>query len=260
MGFAGSDKKGMMKALWINELVKMRCSWAVKIVFLYRIYEAVTSAVRPALVETAFMRQGAFAPFQAVTNYAGNIFICSILTGSVMDKEFEQGTIHNVLVCGVGRGRYFAVKTAGIWGLAILDYAVYACLYILFRCLFFGVGQGGGLSEFYWLKMLVYNGGAVAVVLAYHCLFLFFGVLFRNSVVTFMVSAALTVMRNGLGIFIIRRVEGMKWKPAYLLMREIAVSDNILSSDLAMALLPCICMGAISLILAYVLFQRKDMK
>ena len=250
-----------MTNLLRNELLKLKRSKSVKILFWYFALYAAFSALFPG--EGDSIMQYAFsAPFTAFgSSGASGLFFFAAIAAGVIAEEFSQGTIHNALGCGVERRSYFVAKVCNVMCITAFIYLFSLLIHCVVKNIFFPFAPDGPRYSHYWLKVLVYNLGAVFVLLCSMSVYILFSYLFRKSVITFVVSALVTFLdliwyakaaQKGFG----GPVSAM-WKMTEMI-RTGPSSDRLLSTEFLVMLLPSLCIGIISLITAYRLFQRAD--
>jgi len=246
-------KGAKMRNLLLNELLKLKRSKAVKVIFWYFVLFAAFTAlsVNPR-DESSIMNYGFSAPFLAFgSSGALGFFIYAAIAAGLIAEEFSLGTIHNTLGCGVDRRKYFIAKVFTASGITVFIYLCNVLAHCLVKMAAFPFDPDGVLYSHYWLKVLVYNLAAIILQLCYMSFYICISYLCRSSVMTFVLSMAITIAAINHGPM------RVMWEMLNM-ARTAASSDRLLSADFALMLIPSICLGVISLLAAYLLFRKAD--
>jgi len=255
-----------MSNLFRNELLKLRHSKAVIILFWVYLGFTMMSALVPGVGNDSVMQYGFSAPFLVLCNF-GTVFFdfFAIIAAGLIAEEFKQGIIHNVLGCGVERGRYFIAKASGVVGISLFFYLCDFCAYCVTKNLLVGFGPKELVYSHYFLKVLVYNLAAVLLIFSCVSFYICLAYLLRDSVKTFAVALVVGFLDTAWGAKVSLN-SGIPGGPASAstqmahMIRTAADSDRILSGELVISLLPTLCLGVISILAAYRLFQKMDIQ
>ena len=252
-----------MNDLLKNELLKLKRSKSVKVLFWYFVIYSILGALFfHGADESSVMRSGFFAPFAtfAMHGAAAFFFYAAVAAGLVAD-EFSQGTIHNAISCGVERRRYFIAKICCLLGITVFLYLSNTLVHCLAEIVISSFDPYGLLYSRYWQKVLVYNLAAILLLLSCMSLFICIAYLCRKGVKTFVVSMLIIVLDNFLYARIgpdkINSPVSLMWQMFEMIRTDLS-SNRLLEPDFFLMLVPSLCMGAISLTVAYQLFKRTD--
>lgn len=252
-----------MSDLFKNELLKLKRSKSVKALFWYFILFSVFCAL---FYSGADNRQyGFYAPFEAACmSGASGFFLFAAIAAEQVANEFSQGIIHNAISCGVERRGYFIAKTCSTLGITAFIYLSNLLVLCLCRNVFRPFDPYSLRCSRYWQKAVVFNLAALMALLCYMSLFICIAYLCRRGVMTFVTSMLITIvdymcfagndgLQNTFGSPL-AVVMGMTKN----MIPTGASSDRLLEPGFFLMLLPSLCMGAVSLIVAYQVFKRVD--
>lgn len=237
--------------LFVNELCKIKASRSIKGITIVFFFFALLAGNIWGSSSVPVFVYGFGVPFIWIFgNGAAGFFLYAAVVAALFASEFELGTIYPVLGSGVRRSSYFLAKVISIFGVTVLIYLSSMCALFLFRCRLAGFGSPDQIFADYGLKAIVFNVGALLALLSYVAVYIFIACLLREAVSTFIASMVLTVLE------LFRLFRG----PARIIMDAIdyVVNDQVLSPDFAGLFTPCICILAISLAAAYLLFLVRD--
>ncbi len=252
-----------MNNLLKNELLKLKRSKSVKVLFWYFVIYSILGTLFFHRADAgSFERSGFSAPFLtfAMHGSSGFFFYASVAAGLVAN-EFSQGTIHNAISCGVERRRYFLSKICCLLGVTVFLYLTNVLVRSLAQSIFSSFDPYGILYSRYWQKVLVYNLAAILLLLSSMSLFICIAYLCRRGVMTFVISLLAT---DADLIWYSRISRDKPVGPVSVMWQMLDMagtdssSDRLLEPGFLLLLLPSLCMGAISLIVAYQLFKRAD--
>ena len=252
-----------MSGLFKNELLKLKRSKSVKVLFWYFvIYSILAALFFHGANEDSIARSGFSAPFLTFGMHgsSGFFFYASIAAGLVAN-EFSQGTIHNAISCGVERRSYFIAKTCCLLGITVFLYLTNTLVHSLANIAISSFDPYGLLFSRYWQKVFIYNLAAILLLLSCMSLFICIAYLCRRGVMTFVVSMLITdvdlISYAKIGPGKVNGPVSLMWQ--MLRMSETDLSSNrLLEPDFFLMLVPSLCMGVISLVVAYQLFKRTD--
>lgn len=249
--------------LFANELRKIKRSKSVKVLFAIFLAFIVLSSFVGQNKGSVLMRSGFAGPFMwnGIMGAVGLFAYGAIAAGMVAD-EFQLGVVQNALSCGVSRRRYFAAKVISVLGISAVLYLLCAFLYTLFLTKVYGFDPEGLLFSDYWLKVLAFNGAALAVQLSCVAMYIFFAYVFRKASVTFAVSVLATVAETFAGARLIKAgaISGSGFNgpfTAIFLLAQHFSADTILTREFALLPLPCLGIMAVSLLASYFLFMKR---
>lgn len=249
-----------MRALLANEWVKIKHSRWVIGVIIYLMFMTVIEALFPGPQESDFTRSGYGSLFSWNDNLMGmDIYSAfAFLVAGLMGREFDDRTLHNIVGRGIKRKHYFAVKAICLITLSALLYITSLCIFSLLRTMIFGYNPGALSYPGYWPKVLVYNGGALLLVLCYVAVFILLSVLIRRIGPMLVCSILINFIDSSLreGAIADIRLGGACW--IAVKMRTAFQYDRIMISSFFTMFLPVICVGVVTLLLACFLFQKRD--
>ena len=249
-----------MRALWANEWVKIKHSKWVIGVILYLMFMTVIGALFPGTRENYFTISGYGSLFSWSDNLMGmDIYSAfAFLVAGLMGKEFDNRTLHNIVGRGIKRKHYFAVKAICIIMLSALFYIASLCIFSVLRTMIFGYNPEALSYSDYWSKVLVYNGGALLLVLCYVSVFILLSVLIRRIGPMLVCSILINFIDSSLreGAIADIRIGGAC--RIAVKMRTAFQYDRILTGPFFTMFLPVICVGVVTLLLACQLFQKRD--
>lgn len=252
-----------MSDLFKNELLKLKRSKSVKILFWYFVIYSILGALFfSGADEDSIARSGFSAPFLtfAMHGSSGFFFYAAIAAGLVAN-EFSQGTIHNAISCGVERRRYFIAKTSCLLGITVFLYLTNMLVFSLAQTAITSFDPYGLLYSRYWQKVFVYNLAAILLLLSYMSLFICIAYLCRRGVMTFVVSFLITnldlIWFSKTGHDKAGGPLSVMWQMMEMIRTDLS-SNRLLEPDFFLMLIPSLCMGVISLVVAYHLFKRTD--
>lgn len=252
-----------MRDLFKNELLKLKRSKSVKVLFWYFVIYSILGALFfHGADEDSIARSGFSAPFMtfAMHGSSGFFFYAAIAAGLVAN-EFSQGTIHNAISCGVERRSYFIAKTCCLLGITVFLYLTNTLVHSLANIAISSFDPYGLLFSRYWPKVFIYNLVAILLLLSYMSLFICIAYLCRKGVMTFVVSFLVTdvdlISYAKIGTGKINGPVSMMWQMLEMIQTDLS-SNRLLEPDFFLMLIPSLCMGVISLAVAYQLFKRTD--
>ncbi len=259
-----------MKNLMRNELLKWRRSWSVTAVFLLYVFFYGSAALAKGGNTDSLLNYGFGAPFMAFGMIGMvSLGLYAVMAAGMAADEFKQGTVHNALACGVKRRNYFFAKTNVMLGGAALLYLCSLAVFCAVRISVLGIGPDTLIYSNYWLAVLVYNMGVIVVIMSNMALYIFIAYLTKSGVKTFIISFLL----SDLELIVYSRCMKMNVQSEVFtcgpvgtmekmmkLVYSMKDSKALLSADFALMLLPCVCIGGISLIMGYQVFKRSDIK
>ena len=251
-----------MKGLFVNEWVKIKRSAWVMGVLLYLVLIIMLQAFFPGREENPVTKTGYGSVFGLISHFMGMDFYgaFAFLAAGLFGREFEGRVLNNIVGRGVKRRYYFAVKAACLMALSAALYIACLCIFGLLRTVIYGYNPGNFFYRDYWLKALVYNGGAVLLIFCYMSVSLLLIVLFRRSVPALICAVVINLMDSGLregAVFSDIRIGGAC--AAAEKMWSAFVSDRILTGSFFAIFLPIICAGLLFLLLAGFLFEKTDL-
>lgn len=241
--------------LLANEFLKLKTSKAVKwVALIFLIFVAMAGLIFGSGRESSPVALYGFgAPFIWLScNGASGFFLYAAIVSGMIAGEFESGVIRNALSSGVKRGRYFAAKVAAVFGVSVLIYLGCVCALCLLKSIMFGFDPAGKIFTDYGLKVLAYTAGALISVLSYVSVFIFLACLFREAILTFIASVAVTIVE------LMTKIKGPLWTAFATI--DFFESDNVLSWEFAKLFLPCAGILVVSLTAACVLFIAGDVE
>lgn len=252
-----------MTDLFKNELLKLKRSKSIKVLFWYFVaYSIIGALFYGGSNGDSFSRSGFSAPFMTFAMHgASGFFFYAAAAAGLVANEFSQGTIHNAISCGVERRRYFIAKTCCLLGVTVFLYLSNVLVHSLAQNAISSFDPYGLLYSRYWQKVLVFNLAAILLLLSYMSLFICIAYLCRRGVMTFVVSMVITTLE----LFLYsksnpREIGGplsVMWQMMEIVKTDVS-SDRLLEPDFFLMLIPSLCMGVISLAAAYQLFKRAD--
>ena len=246
----------------------MRYSRAVRFAFWYLLALAVGCAYLQNGFDTTFFMSGYGAPFTVFLHYGMDCLgAYAVMAGGLIAQELDFGTLQSTLGRGVKRSQIFSAKVICLFAVSILFYLIDVVAACLVRTWKMGYNPHGFVLEHYWEKVVRYNAGALAIILSYMCVFIFLMVLFQRTGVGFAVSVVVMYLDSAYqDRFTYYYYSGGGYGKiggsfsARILMRLAVLDDSILSGGFWLMFVPCICIGIVALILAFVFFFKQDMK
>lgn len=252
-----------MGDLFKNELLKLKRSKSVKVLFWYFVIYSILGALFfHGANEDSVARSGFFAPFMtfAMHGSSGFFFYASIAAGLVA-SEFSQGTIHNAISCGVERRSYFIAKTCCLLGITVFLYLTNTLVHSLAEIVISSFDPYGLLYSRYWQKVFIYNLAAILLLLSCMSLFICIAYLCRKGVMTFVVSMLIInldfISNARINPGKINGPLSVMWQMLEMVKTDLS-SNRLLEPNFFLMLIPSLCMGVVSLVMAYQLFKRTD--
>lgn len=252
-----------MSDLFKNELLKLKRSKSVKILFWYFVVYSVLAALFfHRADESPFTRSGFSAPFMTFAMHGtSGFFLYAAVAAGLVANEFSQGTIHNAISCGVERRRYFIAKICSLLGCTAFLYLSNMFVHSLAESAISSFDPHGLLYSRYWQKVLVYNLAAILLLQSCMSLFICIAYLCRKSVMTFVVSMLITeldfIWYFKIGQGKIGGPVSVMWQMLEMIETEPS-SNRLLEPGFFLMLVPSLCMGVVSLVVSYQLFKRTD--
>lgn len=246
-----------------NELLKLKRSKSVKVLFWYFVvYSIIGALFYNGADQNSVVRSGFFAPFLTFSMHgASGFFFYAAIAAGLVANEFSQGIIHNAISCGVERRKYFITKTCCLLGITVFLYLTNVLVHSLAQNAVSSFDPYGLLYSRYWQKVLAYNFAAILLLLSSMSLFICIAYLCRRGVMTFVVSFLITdvdfISYAKLGPGKVNGPVSMMWQMLKMVETDLS-SNQLLEPNFFLMLIPSLCMGAISLIVAYQLFKRTD--
>lgn len=249
--------------LFKNELLKLKRSKSVKVLFWYFVIYSILGALFfHGANEGSVARSGFFAPFMTFSMHgASGFFFYAAIASGLVANEFSQGTIHNAISCGVERRSFFIAKTCCLLGITVFLYLTNTLVHSLAEIAISSFDPYGLLYSRYWQKVFIYNLAAILLLLSCMSLFICIAYLCRRGVMTFVVSMLIISLDF---IWYARIDAGNVSGPVSVMsqmsemIRTDLSSNRLLEPDFFLMLVPSLCMGVISLVVAYQLFKRTD--
>lgn len=237
-----------MKQLFLKELNKLAHAWSVRIVFLLFMAGAVYLAVSSDVT-------GYMAPFMGYElGTTGVMLFIAIVAGQVAG-EYKNGRV--LEADAVGRGKYFAAKVMGLFGLFLLFCLIYEAVFCLACCVKNGMG-GGGYFSYYPLQVGVFLLCRVLLYWVYIAVFILIGVLVRRKLWTVVCSVGAFFLEAFLLAEPVKLGRAALTGPFFALTRYgkyIGMAD-FLSYDFLLLIVPGLYAGVFALILGYFVFRR----
>lgn len=249
--------------LFKNELLKLKRSKSVKVLFWYFVsYSILAALFFHGANEGSVAQSGFSAPFRAFGMHgASGFFFYAAIAAGLVANEFSQGTIHNAISCGVERRSYFIAKTCCLLGITVFLYLTNTLVLSLADISISSFDPYGLLYSRYWQKVFIYNLAAILLLLSCMSLFICIAYLCRRGVMTFVVSMLII----SLDFILFARINPGKVSGPVSVMSQMLEmiktdlsSNRLLEPDFFLMLVPSLCMGVISLAVAYQLFKRTD--
>ncbi len=183
----------------------------------------------------------------------------------LLGGEYDGRLLKNAFACGIGRGKYYAVKVISVYFACFLLFISSIVLITLIRTARFGFNPDGLIIEDYRLKVLVFNGMALVVIFAYVSLFNLLCIAFRSSGLPFILGVAVTFLDAVSTLLSDKYYGSLMEYPKNLfsiiqVMRNEIKSVDILKPDFLGMYIPCLCVGGVSLLAGYVLFKVRDVE
>lgn len=252
-----------MRRLLVNELVKIRYSRSVKIVFCILAGFAVLCTAIQANDGGKLGDYGYQIPFISIVSFgAMGFFIYSALAATMIGGEFEKGIVHNIFSCGIGRKQYYAAKLTGVFGTAVVIYFLVTVLQTVLVTLRFGFGPKGLITEEYWLEVLVFTVAVLIVLAANLSIYCFFAFLFRRAAVTFAVSVGWGIVELLISSLAHKSGKSVSFLPLAVMnaMIDKFQAGGILSVQFCTLLVPCIVIVLLCSLSGYWLFKNRDIQ
>lgn len=180
----------------------------------------------------------------------------SPLAGIFFTRELQQGTIHNTLSCGVGRGRYFAVKTVCILAAGLLLYIGPVLLFTLARSLAAGFWPAEGVCPPCGPGVAAaYQAGCLVQTVTYLMFFILLSILTKRTAVVNLAGIAVWFGEAALSL----SVPAFKG-PTGALLAAFALWEEgkVLTLEFVKLYGQCAAMSVVFLALAGFIFRRKD--
>lgn len=240
-----------------NELLKLKYSGSVKIVCGYFLFVVILAGFIPMDDLPDIMGVGYGVSFVVVPFSGVLIFgVFAAMTAGMITQEFSQGTIHNALSRGVSRRQYFAAKVASLFGVALVTYPVSLIAAVALRSMIFGFNPRSLTYPDYLQVNLVYHFSIMAVILIYVSIYIFLAYIFKRPALTFTAGFAELVLE----LILIKdnTSVGGPLQAMRVIFNSLVEGYDILRIGVMKLLLPGIGMGILSLVLAYLVFMKKD--
>ena len=241
-----------------NELLKLKYSGSVKIVWGYFLFAVILSGVMPVEEELPdIMGVGYGVSFVLIPFNGAMIFgVLAAMTAGMITQEFSQGTIHNALSCGVSRHQYFAAKATGLFGMVLVTYPVSLIAAVALRSVVFGFNPQSLTYSDYLKVNLVYHFSMMALILIYVSIYILLAYIFKRPAHAFMAGIAELMLE--LILIKDKTSLGGPLQAMRVMFNSLAEGHDILQIGVMRLLLPGIAMGILSLVLAYLIFMKKD--
>lgn len=252
-----------MRRLLANELVKIRYSRSVKIVFFVLAAFTVLCTAIQAGDGGKLGNYGYQIPFVSITSFgAMGFFVYSALAATMIGGEFENGIVHNIFSCGIGRGKYYVVKLIGVFGAATAIYFMITLLQTVLVTLRFGFGAKELIGEKYRLEVLVFTVAVLIVLAANLSIYCFFAFLFRRAAVTFAVSVGWGTAELFISSLARKKGIDISFLPLAIMnaMIEKFQLGKVLSAEFCVLIFPCIVIVLLCSFLGYWLFTNRDIQ
>lgn len=250
-----------MGKLIYNELLKLKYSGSVKIVWGYFLFAVILAGLMPMDDLPGIMRDiigvGYGVSFVVVPFSGALVFgVFAAMTAGMITQEFSQGTIHNALSRGVSRRRYFAAKVTCLFGVALVTYPVSLIAAVALRSMIFGFNPQSLTYPDYLQVNLVYHFSIMAVILIYVSIYIFLAYICKRPALTFTAGFAELVLE----LILIKdnTSVGGPLQAMRVISNSLVEGYDILQIGVMKLLLPGIAMGILSLVLAYLVFMKKD--
>lgn len=241
-----------------NELLKLKYSGSVKIVWGYFLFAVILTGFMPVEEELPdIMGVGYGVSFVLIPFNGAMIFgVLAAMTAGMITQEFSQGTIHNALSCGVSRRQYFAAKATGLFGMALVMYPVSLVAAVALRSVVFGFNPQSLTYSDYLKVNLVYHFSMMALILIYVSIYILLAYIFKRPAYAFMAGIAelmleLILIKDNTSL-------GGPLQAMRVMFNSLAEGHDILQIGIMRLFLPGIAMGILSLVLAYLIFMKKD--
>ena len=241
-----------------NELLKLKYSGSVKIVWGYFLFAVILAGFMPVEEELLdIMGVGYGVSFVLIPFNGAMIFgVLAAMTAGMITQEFSQGTIHNALSCGVSRRQYFAAKIMSLFGMALVTYPVSLIAAVALRSVVFGFNPQALTYPDYLQVNLVYHFSMMTLILIYVSIYILLAYIFKHPAHAFMAGIAelileLILIKDNTSL-------GGPLQAMRVISNSLVEGYDILQLGIMRLLLPGIAMGILSLVLAYMIFMKKD--
>lgn len=250
-----------MGRLFKNELLKMRYNktlWAF-----FGVIVAFVAIFGLAPGETGWTELAAYgytASFVYMRDAGTFIFLfLSPIAGSLFTQELSQGTMHNTLSCGVSRGQYFTVKLFCYLASGIIIYLFSIIEFVCCVSVRSGFWPGKDFSFYpypsYGLALLAYHFGAAILLCTYMAFFTLVAICVKKAAIVYILGA-LTFLGEGTLMDVLPSYRGVML--TIMEMYDMAVKQRILTAEFAGLFGQCLLMCIFFLVLAYLVFLKRD--
>lgn len=183
------------------------------------------------------------------------------IAAGIFSMDFKQHTVHNALSCGVSRSEIFASKVCVYYSFGFIVQLVS----LVFYTVLVGLLVGWASPYYHYpnlvATMIVFHLGEAVIVFTYMSCFLFLGMIFRDpgglmfmGFVAFYADMWVSSLSKDSGGFM------SSFSPMYLIqiMRYYLRNKLVLSAEFVTLFIPCLAMGCLFLLMAYLIFQKRD--
>lgn len=252
-----------MGRMLLSELLKIRRSKSLKKACIIYVGLVLFSALSAA-GEQNLGYAGIRGPFVASSYLSPwSYWVIGAFSALTLGGEYDGKVFKNAFACGISRGKFYVVKVLTIYLVSILLYITAVVLVTVIRTARFGFNPDGLVIEDYWLKVFVYNGMGLAVMLAYGSLFNFLCFVFRCSGIPFLLGCAITFVDAAATLmsekYYLRELPKNLFSVIRIMNRELK-SVDILNPEFLGMYIPCLCVTGVALIAGYVLFKVRDVE
>lgn len=247
-----------MRKLFINEWMKMKYSpllWALSggiLAFVLFFGAAPSGVMRP-------LDSGIPASFGYMSSCGTVIMIfLSPIVGIFFTRELQQGTMHNTLSCGVGRGQYFVVKAICVVVSGLSVYLVSVLEYTVLRILRDGFWPASAeIPDCGFAAVLLFQLGCCVQQVTYISFFLLIAVLAKRTAIVNLAGIVIWFAEAALAL-------SASWYrgpvASILSSYELWMEGKVLTGEFLELYMQCVIMSAVFLIFSYLIFRKRDIQ
>lgn len=243
-----------MKWLLKNEILKCMRSRAVRFSFYMSIiYVPIIAFLGGA---DMMLTRGFASSFLMYDCFGISWFwIFAAVVAALIAGEHNDGTIRNVVACGVERKKYFAVKVATVFIYSALLIFLMSIIFLAVMFIRFAGSISFTFTLEFFLRFLIYYFAMVLITSAYEALFIFLSHIFRSTIITFIVSVVLSFV----DLFIVMGNNDMAtpYGVIYQVGRKY-LNGNVCNMDFLKLLFPSIVVCIVLIIISAFLFVKRD--